>query len=635
MNKKLIISNSLTFIFVVVFVVIFKSMFGEENTLIGVTTITATLMFLGKDLTISPIRNAIRLILLNLFIGICAILAVKHIYLGIVVNFIALFIVSYALCYNLESPMYFPFTLQYLFLLSAPVSAEQIPKRLIALVFGAIFIILIQLIVNKDKISKSGNKILTNVCDLILGKIENFENNYIDDENLEIESKINAFRKMVYDKREVDFYLTEEGRIKLNLSAALENTYYMIGAIEKSPDVLFILNNLKELINDTKNVLEGKNIDKDLCKEKYIFLQECEDRNINELLVLQLLDSIVLLQDTLYELKNLKKENYNLVKSVGDIPSNTKESLFKYVVGDHRSLKYCYAMRVAIAISIGGYIKDLFNISEGRWIMFTILSLVNPIYEVSKNKTKDRVLSTIIGSVIVLALFSIFKDTTIRSIILMITGYISGYLKQYKYSIICVTISAVGSAALLGDVSGLTVDRILLVILGAIIAIIANKFIFPYKLQDSNDELEVMYSSAVIEMLKEIQKAVEGIKEPHIMKNLLIKTSLIEERLKLNNQILDISSYDKLVKEQRFLVTNIYELYIWIIREKVNPEYIKYVLRDIKQLIDYKDEPIENRIDEIKSHIRVVKDLKTKITLSSITIILKELKKISDMKKSI
>ena len=29
-----------------------------------------------------------------------------------------------------------------------------------------------------------------------------------------------------------------------------------------------------------------------------------------------------------------------------------------------------------------------------------------------------------------------------------------------------------------------------------------------------------------IEMLKEIQKAVEGIKEPHIMKNLLIKTSL-------------------------------------------------------------------------------------------------------------
>ena len=70
-------------------------------------------------------------------------------------------------------------------------------------------------------------------------------------------------------------------------------------------------------------------------------------------------------------------------------------------------------------------------------------------------------------------------------------------------------------------------------------------------------------------------------------------------------------------------------------KRKGKSRIYKYVLRDIKQLIDYKDEPIENRIDEIKSHIRVVKDLKTKITLSSITIILKELKKISDMKKSI
>ena len=241
MNKKLVISKSVTFIFVVVYVVLFKLIFGDENSLVGVTTITAALMFLGKDLTLSPVRNASRLILLNLFIGIATMLAASNIWLGIIINFITLFIISYLLCYNLESPMYFPFTLQYLFLLSSPVSIEQIPKRLIALAFGGIFVIILQLIVNKNRISKSGNKILLNVCDSILSRIEFLKNNsQKDTTNDGIEANINAFRKMVYDKREVDYYLTEEGRIKLNLSVALENIYTILSAVKEPLNVLFI-----------------------------------------------------------------------------------------------------------------------------------------------------------------------------------------------------------------------------------------------------------------------------------------------------------------------------------------------------------------------------------------------------------
>ena len=94
MNKKLIMSKSITFILVVAFVVLFKLIFGEENSLIGITTITATLMFLGKDLTLSPIRNASRLVLLNLFIGIAATLSASNMWIGICINFITLFIIS-------------------------------------------------------------------------------------------------------------------------------------------------------------------------------------------------------------------------------------------------------------------------------------------------------------------------------------------------------------------------------------------------------------------------------------------------------------------------------------------------------------------------------------------------------------
>lgn len=634
MNKKLIMSKSITFILVVAFVVLFKLIFGEENSLIGITTITATLMFLGKDLTLSPIRNASRLVLLNLFIGIAATLSASNMWIGICINFITLFIISYILCYNLENPMYFPFTLQYLFLLSCPVSIEQIPKRLLALAFGGIFIIIVQLIVNRNRISKNGSMILVNVCDSLLSRIELLKDNSLKDvEEDGIEANINAFRKMVYDKREVDYYLTEEGRIKLNLSAALENIYTMLSIIKEPSKTSFILKDLESLILETKAILEGNESKKDLYSDMNVFLSECNERNIDDLMTLQILDSTIFLVDTIDELKNLKKENYNLVKQVENIPKDRDDSLFKYMYSDKKSLRFCYSIRIAITITLGAFITDFFKLSEGRWIMFTILSLVNPLYEVSKSKVGYRVIATILGGILVTVLFSIFKDMTSRTIILMLAGYINSYIGQYKYNMILVTVSAIGSAAIVGNVAGLTLSRIFFVVLGALMAIVANKYIFPYKLEDSNQELEKIHTLSVIEMLREIYNVAEGIKKPHSIKNLLIVTSLVEDKLKLNNQILHNSYYEELIKERRFLVTNIYELYIWIIREKVNPEYMKYVLSEINMLISYENEPIENMIKDIKADIKAVNDLKTKITLSSIAIILKELEKISELKK--
>lgn len=160
MNKKLIISKTVTFILVVVFVVIFKLIFGEKNTLIGVSTITAALIFLERDLTLSPVRSTIKLILINLLIGISSYLVISNMYLGIVVNFFTLFIISYNFCYNLRNPLYIPFTLQYIFLLSNPVDIQGFLIRIIALISGALVIVFAQILINNNKLLKLGNKLL-------------------------------------------------------------------------------------------------------------------------------------------------------------------------------------------------------------------------------------------------------------------------------------------------------------------------------------------------------------------------------------------------------------------------------------------------------------------------------------------
>ena len=133
MIKKTIITNTITFMIVMFFVITFKSIFGNENTLIGVTTITATLMFLERDFTASPLKNVLKFIGVNLLIGLGASLIVaSNLWLGLIINFIVVFIFSYIFTYNLRQPLYVPFGLQYIFLLSTPVSTDRVGLRLLA-----------------------------------------------------------------------------------------------------------------------------------------------------------------------------------------------------------------------------------------------------------------------------------------------------------------------------------------------------------------------------------------------------------------------------------------------------------------------------------------------------------------------
>ena len=640
MNRKLIISKTVLFIVVMVFVICFKSVFGSENTLIGVTTITATLMFLERDYTLSPIKNTLKFIILNLAIGIATYIASANMYLGIIVNFIMIFYISYKFCYNLRNPMYTAFSLQYLFLLAYPVTGQRFIIRLLSLITGAIIIMLAQVLLNRNKLSKSGNKILETVCDSILNKIEYKDEFELVDDGLDkINASIDAFRSLIYDKREYNYYLTEEARLKLSLSVALENIYsliYKINIISIDSD---ILNTLEALVNEVKYVINNNKDDKENHNTtEYMrkLFKICEEKNITDLLNLQLLDSMILLSDTIENLKSLDIRHYNFVDKSNDIKNIFSDKTSKSFLFDRKSLKFCYAMRLAITISIAAFIVAYFNLTEGRWILFTLLSVINPIYEVSKSKSKDRIIYTFVGCFIIFILFSIFQSDTARMLIVMACGYLNGFVKEYKYSMIFVTISAIGSAAVIGNVHELTFNRIFYVIIGTIIAILANNFLFPYTLKDSFIQLKQMYHNAIMVMFKEVKNLVEGIKEPNVMKNLVVLTSLIESKSRSNEKLLsDTTSYSKVINERRSLVTNIYELYLWILREDVNSESQKEIIKDLKDLIEYSDENIEDKIKQIESGIQLCHDINTKIILSSIIVIMKQLSHISQLNEVI
>ncbi|MEG0854997.1 MAG: FUSC family protein [Terrisporobacter sp.] len=638
-DKQLVKSQTITFICVVVFIVIFKTIFGDINTLIGVTTVTAALMLLERDLTLNPFKNTFKFIGINLLIGLGSMLASSNMYLGTVVNFSILFTISYIFCSNLRNPMYVPFSLQYLFLLATPVTGNQVFIRLLALITGAIVIMLAQLVANRNRLAKSGNLILGGVCDLIISKLEHTDENMDDfNRNKSIHASIDTFRSIIYDKREYNYYLTEEGRLKLNISVALENINAMLTDENISHIDKDILDTLNALIKEVKLVLDNSKEDKesnDASSHITKLLEICEDKNISDLLNLQLLDSMLLLSDTVDTLKKLDVKEFDFINKKHDITELFSDDTLKSFFVDKKSLKFCYAMRLAITISVGGFIMDYFNLAEGRWILFTIFSLTNPLYEVAKSKSKERVLSTLIGSIIIVFLFSIFKDTTSRMIIIMMTGYLQGYFKEYKYSMIFITVSAIGSAALVDNVQILTLNRIIFVLVGAILSILANKFIFPYKLTDSINHLKHMYHACIIAMLREIYNLIEGEKRPTHMKNLIVLTSLIDAKARTTVSIVNSPSYNDVITERRNLVANIYELYILLLVKEITYDNQKQILSDINDLIEHPEKNIDTKIKDLKYGIKVSKNINTKIILSSITVILKELNHLDELNKKL
>ena len=620
------------------FVLTFKAIFGDDNTLIGVTTITATLMLLQRDFTAEPLKNTLKFIGVNLLMGIGTAIAINNMWLAIPINFIVVFTFSYIFTYNLRQPLYFPFGLQYLFLLSTPASSGRLWIRFVALFCGALIIMISQLIVNKNKLVSSGNKLLVNACEAIENKLECIKwksKSYHSVHN--VHKSVDEFRSIIYDKRESDYYLTEEARIKLNMSVALENINEMLRYENVQYVDNKIIDNLDELVKIAKTTLNfNKKKDKMIRNKHYDIdklLDYCQEKNITDLLSLQLVESMIFLDETTMKLNQLENKDYKEVNKVSEKSEIFSKESIKEMLKGKNSPKFCYAMRMAISIAFGGFIMDYFKLPEGRWILFTILSLTTPLYETSKAKIKYRLVSTLIGSIIIVILFSIFTTQTARLLIVMITGYLQSYVNEYKYRMIFVTVCAIGTAAVVGNVQELTLERILMVILGTIIAILANRYLFPYSLKNSNEQLRKIYYNSVKEMFEQINILLNGEARLEVMNNLFVITSLVESKSRINNQIDKDENYSEIVNIRRTLVSNIYELYRSINRSNINDKDKGKIRVYINELMEYKNEDIENRIVSIENSIKENKNIKARIVLSSITSVFRGLKQLNELNK--
>lgn len=549
--KNKIITNTLIFIFIILFVNLFKTIFGPGNVLIGVTIITMALVLMEVDLTITPVGNFFKILFLNLFSLIFSVLSIQNVWIGIILNFIGLFTIGYLLSGNLKKSMVIPFGLQYFFMIFYPVEGSDLINRFLALIAGTIFIMIIQFIVNKDKIIKTGTKVINNISNNILIKIIAIQKNEsFGKENFAISESINYLKRVIYDKRVDNYYLTKDGILTTDILWALERINLLldnISELENRSDYSDLLNDVYsevEIIKDRNLSLED--IDK---IKSHINNQKVRYEYVNEFV-----DIMTILYKKVESIDIIDNKEKNNIRKECEVPHHFHKRFVHKSNLKIDSAKVRYAIRLAIVGSITVFIAKLFNLSEGRWMCFTIFSLIQPYSEVSNSRVKDRVIATIIGGIIVLISFSVIRNQTARSAIILLAGYSDSFSRNYREKMICVTVSAVASAAMAGGTIDLVVKRILFVMIGASLTVIANKFIFPYKIDDMKKYLIETYNSLIKQMKYDIKET----HNDYSVRNLYLITGFIDDKMKLSMELAKEEKNSFIVKN-RIRVSDIYK----------------------------------------------------------------------------
>ncbi|WP_281848041.1 FUSC family protein [Olleya namhaensis] len=196
----------------------------------------------------------------------------------------------------------------------------------------------------------------------------------------------------------------------------------------------------------------------------------------------QLLQEVKAIRRVLTKVKNNAKASLKPQESKQFL---TSQDYRLNILVQHFSLKspmLRHALRLASAIVFGFLLGSILDLKNAYWIILTIIVIMRPNYGLTKARSKNRIIGTIIGAIIATTIILITKNTTVYLVlaIVSLTFAFSLIQQSYKVGAAFITLHIVFVYALI-DPDAFTVVqyRVIDTVIGAIIAVIANYLLFP------------------------------------------------------------------------------------------------------------------------------------------------------------
>lgn len=164
----------------------------------------------------------------------------------------------------------------------------------------------------------------------------------------------------------------------------------------------------------------------------------------------------------------LTKQNYDIEVLVENF--NLRSPIFKH------------SLRLATMTMIGYGVGILFEVQNPYWILLTLIVIMRPTFGLTKTRSKERTIGTLIGGTLAVGIVLITHNTTVYGI-LAITSLVIAFSmvqRNYKASATFITLSVVFIYALMRpDIFSVIQYRVTDTLIGAGLATLGNLLLWP------------------------------------------------------------------------------------------------------------------------------------------------------------
>lgn len=567
----------------------FLKMFGVSEVIIAPFL---TILFTIKSKQEFNFKKLLKIFGILMVISIFSYIADLNLVLCVVVNLLLPSFIVYLYTDSFTPRGYFVYVMAFVFLELRSIPFSDLPKRFSALAFGMV-VVTVALFINSLKQKQKNSYEL---AQLGLLNLSNQINKLSKKENLrgeidELNRIIYRLNNLIYSSRNYNYLVDSFGSNNYYFMLVFQKFQYVIKNIninyeELNDNDILYLNELSKLIKkvskeiNEENNLYLINLLDDFLEEKHITSQKIEydiEYIINILKIV---------------LSNMTTSNFEDVKENWRIPKKThKLRGVRYNLKLDR-FQLRFALRLSFVLTTTFLISKLSGLNHSYWIPMNAFFMVAPFYEDSTQRVNNRILGTIVGSILIFVLLHIFNTQSAHILIVVLmticmysvtpsTWIMTSYSTCYGLALTTMAMNREEAIIL----------RLIYIFIAAIIAILANKYILPNK---SSYEFKLNVTKLITidrEMVLMLREALENKKE--------VDNTYFKELLIRSNQIIvDIKSYKKQNESEETFYNNLVE---------INKQLI-YEIQQLSYIVIYKDgiRQEEKNINEVLDNIEIV-----------------------------
>lgn len=470
LKKKLMM-----FVFMVSFMLIYMILFGTKNGAVGIMIVMAALMNLGNDLSFKPKRSFIRILGLLLVLGIVSFLNNPLSVFGCILTFIVVFGTTFTSYHLFGASVYLPYLMCYFMMVSIPVSLEEMPLRLIGLALGAIFIVGLNLLINRRK----DYKLSTSTINGLIAEIGMAVDVKLNGGEVSKESfkSVNGFYSSLYSKFEYKFFPSPAHESVINVVKAFQYIGVLLSNYTFADDELIYIREVLDNLSQTKskdifNGIEVKTKEMNLVLLNLeIIVSEIENRDLTQ-------ETVLPDKETLRRLiKPILKQSFSF-----------------------KSPEFTFAFKMAVILTLWQVLTLIFNLPFTKWLYFASIPLMLPYVDDVSDTARSRLFGTLIGAgvfsllIVAMSYVSISPNTLFMLVfVICIFGMVFTMENRLKMTIFT-TVMSVMTALIYITPPQAIVLKVLWVVVAVVVVSIFNFAFLPYSVEkETKNNLKISF----------------------------------------------------------------------------------------------------------------------------------------------